>query len=450
MPAPAAITPDASRPVPAAASDRVESVDVLRGLVITLMIFVNDIAGVPAAPAWLKHAHGDEDAMTLPDVVFPAFLFIAGVSIPLALERALAQGRTRGEVFRKIVARSAALLVMGVLMVNEEEFSPWPRHAWGLQAWIAMLLAFVVVPRAAGRARTVWRSARIAGWAGLAALALAYRIPPTASDPVSRHLILGPWFDPADTVWLRHSWWGILGLIGWAYLVAATLYLVLRPRREWLVGAAALLILLYPATHASYGPRLEAREWLGWAAPVIAGARTMLLGLGRHVSLGESLGALASISMAGCALGSILTRGSDIVAPAARLRWAGVFAAGLLIGALLCDPLFGLNKIRATPSWCLLCAALAAGTWMLLYLMIDLRGHHRWSGFVRPAGANPLLAYLLHPLLYLVAGVIGVNLDFYHRPDWPLALNLGGSLLMALLVVQLTGLVARAGYRLKV
>src|SRR5512143_2781389 len=75
--------------------ERVASVDALRGLVILLMIFVNDVAGVGRAPSWLKHVGVEADAMTLPDVVFPAFLFIAGMSIPLSLQRASASGQTK-------------------------------------------------------------------------------------------------------------------------------------------------------------------------------------------------------------------------------------------------------------------------------------------------------------------------------------------------------------------
>ncbi len=76
--------------LPAEPMDRIASVDALRGLVILLMIFVNDVAGVKTAPAWLKHVSAGADGMTLPDMVFPAFLFIMGMSIPLALGRALA------------------------------------------------------------------------------------------------------------------------------------------------------------------------------------------------------------------------------------------------------------------------------------------------------------------------------------------------------------------------
>ncbi|MBN1507532.1 MAG: DUF5009 domain-containing protein, partial [Sedimentisphaerales bacterium] len=98
----------AGRPAAAGPQERVVSVDALRGLVILLMIFVNDVAGVARAPSWLKHVGVNADAMTVPDVVFPAFLFIAGMSIPLSLQRASASGRTRVRLVVKVLARTFA------------------------------------------------------------------------------------------------------------------------------------------------------------------------------------------------------------------------------------------------------------------------------------------------------------------------------------------------------
>ncbi len=70
--------------------DRVVSIDILRGLTILVMIFVNDIAGVIGLPSWLKHIQPpDADGMTFVDVVFPAFLFIVGMSIPQSLGKRL-------------------------------------------------------------------------------------------------------------------------------------------------------------------------------------------------------------------------------------------------------------------------------------------------------------------------------------------------------------------------
>jgi hypothetical protein len=126
-------------PVSTPPDSRVVSVDALRGLVITLMIFVNDVAGVDRAPSWLKHVKASFDGMTMPDVVFPAFLFLAGMSIPLSFSRVLDEGKPRHKLLRKVLGRTFALLVMGVLMVNMEEYNPWFRGAWGVLAYVAML-----------------------------------------------------------------------------------------------------------------------------------------------------------------------------------------------------------------------------------------------------------------------------------------------------------------------
>jgi heparan-alpha-glucosaminide N-acetyltransferase len=115
------------RSLAASLQARVASVDALRGLVIFLMIFVNDVAGVQRAPFWLKHVGVDADAMTLPDIVFPSFLFIAGMSIPLSLHHAWDGGRIRARLLVKVLMRTLALLVMGVLMVNGESYNPWYR-----------------------------------------------------------------------------------------------------------------------------------------------------------------------------------------------------------------------------------------------------------------------------------------------------------------------------------
>jgi predicted acyltransferase len=429
---------------PTSALDRIASVDALRGLVITLMIFVNDVAGVARAPSWLKHVNAKADAMTLPDIVFPAFLFIAGVSIPLALNRPAAPGQSRGGLWLKVLGRTFALLTMGVVMVNMEEHDPWCRGLWGLLAYLAMLLAFAVVPRQAGPARTTLRIGRIVGAVALLALVLLYQ------TGEGKHLMLGPLFDATDHHWLRHSWWGILGLIGWAYFVASLVYLVFGRRREWLLGAAGLLMLLFVADKSDFAARYASREWLAWALPAIAPLQGVIGWINSHVSFAHSLGSLAAVTTAGCCLGSILTPGSDVKTPAERLRWAGIFVMGLLIAAVLLDPAYGLSKIHATPAWCFLCAAITAGVWMLLYWLMDLRRIDGWSRSVRPAGANPLLAYVLHPILYAVAGFVNLPLDFYKSSELPLTVNLLGSLLMAFLIVQLTGVIARAGYRMKV
>ena len=65
------------------------------------------------------------------------------------------------------------------------------------------------------------------------------------------------------------------------------------------------------------------------------------------------------------------------------------------------------------------------------------------------AGVNPLLAYILHPMLFLIAGIAGIRIGFYKSPELPVFVNILGCLMMAFFVVGLTGLVTRLGYRMK-
>ena len=439
-----AVTNVAYSPSPAGIEDRIASVDALRGLVILLMIFVNDVAGVSTAPRWLKHVDAKADAMTLPDVVFPAFLFVAGMSIPLAMQRATAGGRSRAQLVVKVLTRTLGLLVMGVLMVNMEEHNPGYRGLWGLLAYLAMILAFSAAPHSPGPKRRAFLLGRLIGLAALISLALVYR------TENGRHLVLGPLFDPSDSVWLRHSWWGILGLIAWAYLVASLIYLAWGHRREWLIGATGLLAMLYVADHQGLFSRVDSRAWLAWAAPAIRCIEVAFNWVNSHVSVGESLGSLASISVAGCCLGTILLSGSGIRTHRQRLRWAVMYAVGLTLAALMFDPLFGINKIQATPAWCLLCASLTGLTWAAIYWIMDVQGHQGWSVIVRPAGANPLMAYILHPMVFLIADLAGLRLDFYKDPSLPVIVNILGCLAMAFGIVGLTSLIGRLGIRMKV
>src|SRR5271166_1640789 len=73
---------------------RVASIDIFRGLTILVMIFVNDVGEVKGLPWWTHHAPPGANFMTYVDMVFPAFLFIVGMSIPLAMRRRKASEST--------------------------------------------------------------------------------------------------------------------------------------------------------------------------------------------------------------------------------------------------------------------------------------------------------------------------------------------------------------------
>src|SRR5438270_138510 len=67
---------------------------------------------------------------------------------------------------------------------------------------------------------------------------------------------------------LRHEWWGILGLIGWAYLVAAVIYLAFHGRPTATLGCMVLLFCLYPAERAGKFGGLWLAEHVGFDSTV--------------------------------------------------------------------------------------------------------------------------------------------------------------------------------------
>lgn len=85
------------------------SLDAFRGLTVMMMIIVNIQGNGDAAYAALKHAewHG----LTFADVIFPWFLFIVGLSIPLALDRI-----SSGAPWPKVIKRSLLLFALGVVL----------------------------------------------------------------------------------------------------------------------------------------------------------------------------------------------------------------------------------------------------------------------------------------------------------------------------------------------
>jgi predicted acyltransferase len=92
-------------------SQRLISLDALRGYTIALMVIVNDPGSWSHVYPPLLHAewHG----ITLTDLVFPFFLFIVGVSIALAYTKRLAAGADRKDLYKKIVSRAVKIMLLG-------------------------------------------------------------------------------------------------------------------------------------------------------------------------------------------------------------------------------------------------------------------------------------------------------------------------------------------------
>src|SRR5881394_426794 len=89
----------------------------------------------------------------------------------------------------------------------------------------------------------------------------------------------------------------------------------------------------------------------------------------------------------------------DTTAVRARIRVTMLFVAGFAAAALLLNPVYGINKNNATPSWCLWSCAITALFWLAFYWIADLRHAGLIAKPFSAAGQNVLLAYLLSEML---------------------------------------------------
>ena len=94
---------------------RLVSLDVARGITIAFMILVNN--GGSGKYSYHQLEHSAWNGWTLTDLVFPSFLFIAGISIVLSTETRLARGESKTTLRLHVLRRAVILFLLG-LVVN--------------------------------------------------------------------------------------------------------------------------------------------------------------------------------------------------------------------------------------------------------------------------------------------------------------------------------------------
>ena len=387
---------------------RVASIDILRALTMVLMIFVNDLWSLKNIPAWLEHVGRGVDGIGLADVVFPAFLFIVGMSIPFAMENRRKKGDNNLQLFQHIIIRTIALLVMGLFLVNGETINAAgtgiSRLLWNTLCCTSFILIWNSYPKTAN-------SRLVLGAKGIAIITL---------------LILAFIYRGGPDENLRHfgpQWWGILGMIGWAYLVCASLAAFSKNNLWVILGGWVFFSLLSMASKAGYVP-----QFLSFIpSPILGGTIT------------------------GFTMGGVLTslifrhyrqKGDNKTMTIVFL----LFSALLIALYALTRPHWGLAKLGATPAWLFLCSALTLLTFVAVYWLADVWKKANWFAIIKPAGTDTLLTYLIPYFAYATTRFVGIRI-----PEFMLEGGVGllKSILFALLCVAITAGLNRAGVRLK-
>jgi len=115
-------------------SQRLLSLDVFRGLTIAGMIVVNTPGN---QEAYTQLDHAEWSGCTMTDLVFPFFLFIAGVSLVFSLSKRMESGRTEGLV-PQILRRTAIIFGLGLFLNAIPNYHPSTIRILGVLQRIAI------------------------------------------------------------------------------------------------------------------------------------------------------------------------------------------------------------------------------------------------------------------------------------------------------------------------
>ena len=144
--------------------ERIVSLDAFRGFTIAAMILVNNPGDW--AHLYAPLAHAEWNGWTFTDTIFPAFLFICGVSMALSLARRAQDGADRRTLLRGLLRRAGVIFALGLALNFVPEFNLATLRIPGVLQRIALCIALAAP-------LVLWFEAR-ALWAWIVALLGAY------------------------------------------------------------------------------------------------------------------------------------------------------------------------------------------------------------------------------------------------------------------------------------
>ena len=336
---------NAAAPLPINTPDpaRLMSLDVFRGATIAAMILVNNPGTWSAVYKPLDHAewHG----WTFTDLIFPFFLWIVGVAIPLSTARRLEQGQSRRQLLLHALRRSVIIFALGFFLNSFTYLID--RSLWrdGFCAWLHTYATNVRVPGVLQR------------------IAICYFI--------------------ATMIFLSA---GIRGQLIWIVVLLAGYWVLMIVGPLLGCGTGGLepegnfsqyidnLVLNGPVigTHVWKGGRIWDPEGVFSTVPAIA---TCLFGI-----------------MTGHLLRSKQT---------SETRTAWLFVGGnlLLFAGVVMDVWLPINKKLWTSSYSVFMAGMAMNCFAVCYWLVDVQGWRKWAKPFAIYGMNAITVFMLAGLL---------------------------------------------------
>ncbi|WP_337968929.1 DUF5009 domain-containing protein [uncultured Flavobacterium sp.] len=362
--------------------DRIISVDVLRGLTVLLMTVVNNPGSWDYVYPILDHAKWN--GCTLADLVFPFFIFVVGIAVPLAMPIK----QHKPENILKIITRSLRIICLGFFLYFFNSI-----YFLGLDGFPLLLVRLAIT--------------FIVGYALIGDFKLKTKTILAISLFVIFLTLAYGGHENFKDVRLP----GVLQRIGIVYFFVSIIYLKTTIKTQIILSSSILLgywaiMTLIPVPgfgQSNLEPITNLASWLD----------SILLKDHMYIATKtwDPEGILSTIpTIANGIIGLLI--GQLLLKPLPKLEIAkkmGIISIILIISGLLWSVFFPINKALWTSSYVLFTAGIALLLLTLIYYIVDVLEHKKWTKFLLSWGVNPMIVFFVSGILPRALALIKVQ-----------------------------------------
>jgi predicted acyltransferase len=341
--------PPLTTPSPA----RLMSLDVFRGATIAGMILVNNPGTWSAAYKPLLHAewHG----WTFTDLIFPFFLWIVGVAIPLATARRLEQGQSRRQLLLHALRRAVIIFALGFFLNSFSYLIDGSLFRDGPLAWLQNYGTSVRIP-------------------------------------------------------------GVLQRIAICYFIAMVIFLGtgIRGQMIWIAGLLAgywVLMLVGPLLGCGTGGLEQHGNFCEYIDNLVLNGKVIGMHVWRGGRTWDPEGVFSTVPAIATCLFGVMTGHvlRSKLTPETRTAWLFVGGNLLLFVGVVMDAWLPINKKIWTSSYAVFTAGMAMNCFAVSYWLVDVQGWRKWARPFAIYGMNAITVFMLAGLLGRILPAIKVT-----------------------------------------
>lgn len=368
--------------------ERLISLDVFRGLTILLMTIVNNPGDWGNVYPPLLHA--DWNGCTPTDLVFPFFIFIMGVAVPLAMPDKFYDGST----FNKILVRSLRMLCLGIFFNFFGKI-----QLFGLEG-IPLLIGRLAITIAVGYALMGNFSSKIKNILAFSILFIYLFLAYSGIEAYSNVRLPG-----------------VLQRIAIVYFVVSLLYLKTSQRTQIITGVVLLLgywaiMTLIPVPGIGEANLEKGTNLASWVDSVLLKGHMY-----RGTITWDPEGILSTIpsivnGIIGLLIGQVLQANTIKIQKAQKM---GIIGTILIFFGLIWDTVFPINKSLWTSSYVLYTTGLATVFLTILYYIIDISNYKKGFKPFLIWGVNPMIVFFTSQII--PQALIMIEFQNPHNPS---------------------------------